>query len=366
MSYYIKDGQLLWPTEKGAIDLRDHLPVGTYTVGSSMKGFFLKPINDFVVDGKIYGDTTRYADRIMTTFADRPASTGVLLSGEKGSGKTLLAKLLSQEAAKQGISTLVINAPLNGDEFNGFIQSIDEPCIIVFDEFEKVFAEEQQEAILTLLDGVFPSKKLFVMTVNNKYRVNNHMQNRPGRIFYMIDYAGLDQKFIREYCEDNLKDKSHIDTIVRMSMVFDAFNFDMLKALVEEMNRYDETPTKALEILNAKPASNGGQVKHTIKVFKNGEEVPEDQLHTSEINGIPLARDEYDIGYNVPTGKVDEFGDEDTDYQQIRITSRDLKDINTEKGTFTYVINDGTPNMAVVVFTRQQTKLSYNWQDYMS
>ncbi len=42
------------------------------------------------------------------------------------------------------------------------------------------------------------------------------------------------------------------------------FNFDMLKALVEEMNRYNETPTDALAMLNAKPEFDIGWMYITV------------------------------------------------------------------------------------------------------
>jgi hypothetical protein len=365
MSYYLKDGELLWPTEAGAYDLRESLPVGTYTVGSSPKGFYLKPITEFRIEGKIYGNTPRQADRILNTFHNRPNATGVLLNGEKGSGKTMLAKLISQKAAEQGISTLVINTPFCGDSFNTFIQNIDEPCVIVFDEFEKVFDEDQQAATLTLLDGVYPTKKLFILTVNDKYRVNQHMRNRPGRIFYMIAYKGVDIEFIREYCQDRLEDKQHIETIVRMTMMFDSFNFDMLKALVEEMNRYGETPNQALEMLNAKPFVDGGSAIHNVKIIHKGTEVPQSNLHNDKVRGNPVVHDSLSFHYTVPTGKVDEDGDEEVDYVDCEITPQDLKKIDAESGTFTYVLREGTPEMSVIVLTREKIK-AYNWQDSLA
>lgn len=365
MSFYLKDGELFWPTQEGVYDVRNSLPVGTYTVGASPRGFYLKPITSFEIEGKIYGNTPRQAERILNTFKSRPNATGVLLNGEKGSGKTMLAKLISQQAAAQGMPTLVINTPFTGDGFNTFIQSIDEPCVIVFDEFEKVFDADQQEATLTLLDGVYPTKKLFVLTVNDKFKVNQHMRNRPGRIFYMIDYKGLDKKFIREYCEDRLNAKEHIETIVRLTMLFDAFNFDMLKALVEEMNRYNETPNQALEMLNAKPFSEGGTTRHNVRIFANGKEVPHTALHNDYIRGNPVVHDELDFGYNAETGKKDEDGDDVVEYVECIVTPKDLKKVDPEAGTFTYVLKDGTPEMTVVVLTREVAK-GYNWQDTLA
>jgi hypothetical protein len=360
MSYYLKDGELLWPTNAAAVDIRDSLPVGTYTVGAHpSKGFYLKPITEFNISGKVYGNTGDRAERIMTTFHSRPNATGVLLNGEKGSGKTMLAKLISQKAAGQGISTLVINTPFCGDSFNTFIQSINEPCVIVFDEFEKVFDEKEQEATLTLLDGVYPTKKLFVLTVNDKYRVNQHMRNRPGRIFYMIDYKGLDADFIREYCQDTLINKDHIEQIVRLTMMFDSFNFDMLKALVEEMNRYNETPNQALEMLNAKPFD-AGKIRHTISVFMDGKELAAEFVTPSAIRGNPVAHD----SVNVYIDTAPE--DDDAVSTDLEVTPEQLRKIDPEAGTFTYVFNEGKSNAAVVVFTRDdpaKRQPVYNWTD---
>ncbi len=367
MSFYLKDGELLWPTEENAYDVRKKLPVGTYTVGSHpMRGWYLKPIDDYKITGKIYGKTTRQAERIMQTFGDRPYSTGVLLNGEKGSGKTMLAKLISENGAKIGIPTLVINTAFCGDSFNTFIQSINEPCIIVFDEFEKVFDEKEQEAILTLLDGVFPTKKLFILTVNDKYRVNSHMRNRPGRIFYMIDFKGLDATFIEEYCNDNLKNKAYIPQVCRLTLLFDSFNFDMLKALVEEMNRYDESPNQSMEMLNAKPFD-AGSTRHNVEIFmgEKGEKLKDEMFHPLSIRGNPIAHEALNFWITVPTGTRDEDGDAEGEQIEMEVNQQMLKKIDPDTGKFTYVINEGTPKQAVLVITRETFtgRSSYSWLD---
>jgi hypothetical protein len=357
MSFYLKDGELLWPTQEGVYDVQKKLPVGTYTVGADMKrGFYLKPITNFEITGKIYGKTTVQADRILNTFMERPDSTGVLLNGEKGSGKTMLAKLISQKASSMGISTLVINSPFHGDSFNTFIQEIDEPCVIVLDEFEKVFDEKEQEATLTLLDGVYPTKKLFILTVNDKYKVNSHMRNRPGRIFYMLDFKGLDAGFIEEYCNDNLNNKSYIQQVCRLTLLFDSFNFDMLKALVEEMNRYNESPNLAMEMLNAKP-HDAGTVKHNVEIFLKGKKIDSKYVWPSQIRGNPIAHEE--LHFTIDT----EPDNDDADTISLEITPQNLKKIDVEAGTFTYVVNEGQPNTTVLVITRESYAKgpAYNW-----
>jgi hypothetical protein len=336
MSYFLKSGNTFKVSSKDALDLHESLPSGTYTVGfDKMNGFFfLEKIEDFEIRGKVYGNHTRNADRILRTFLDRPNSTGVMLTGEKGSGKTLLSKQISIDGFKQGIPTIVINQPWCGETFNAFIQMIDQPTIVVFDEFEKVYDREDQEKMLTLLDGVYPSKKLFMITCNDKWRVDSHMRNRPGRIYYMIDFKGLDQEFIVEYCEDNLNAKEHIDTICRIASLFDQFNFDMLKAMVEEMNRYGETPQEVMKLLNAKPEFSD-ESRYKVELQVKGIDIVQDKLEVVEWHGNPLVK-QVNLDY-----KGDQDDDGDWEWHSVRFSNNDLKQVDPTTNKFVFLNDEG-------------------------
>ncbi len=355
MTYFLKNGNTFKVSSKEAMDLHEKLPAGNYTVKTDAFGnFFLEAIDRFELKGKIYGDAGRRADRILNTFNERVASTGVMLTGEKGSGKTMLAKMLAVQGYEKEIPTIVINNAWHGEGFNTLIQSIEQPVIVLFDEFEKVYDEQEQESMLTLLDGVYPSKKLFVLTCNDKWRVNAHMRNRPGRIFYSMEYKGLDADFIREYCQDNLKAVEHIDKIVGIAGTFDQFNFDMLKALVEEMNRYNETPQEAMQMLNAKPEYSSTS-RYAIKLMVDGEEVKENNFETKEWEGNPLSKN-VNISYKVIENEGTD--DESWDWEGIRFTPAELKKIDDNGTKYVFTNKEG----ASLILTKVKEK-SYSYWD---
>jgi len=294
MTYFLKNGNTFRATPESSLDISKSLPALTYSVKKDMTGqYFLNVIDDFSLPKKFYGNLEVKANKIINTFMDRPAGTGVLLSGEKGSGKTQLARFISVKLREMNIPTLIINEEHCGEEFNNFIQVIDQPVVVIFDEFEKVYSDAAQEALLTLFDGAQITQKLFLVTCNDVYAINNHMTNRPGRFYYHLKYDGVDAQFIREYCDDNLKDdvSNQKEVIVRFSTMFRTFNFDMLKALVEELNRYGGTVKDHIDDLNAKPTNDaGGTVYVFDRITVNGVALTEDRIGEKQKNVNPLVR----------------------------------------------------------------------------
>jgi len=335
-SCFLKSGNTYRVSSREALDLHEKLPAGNFVTKIDMTGIYLERVSEFTFQGKQYGDHAMKCQRIFDTFMDRPHATGVMLTGEKGSGKSLLAKLVSMKGAENGVPTIIINSPMCGDQFNAFITAIKQPAIILFDEFEKIYDENDQEKILTLLDGVFPSKKLFIITCNDKWRIDNHMRNRPGRIYYMLDFDGLDESFIVEYCNDNLKKayKKYTERIAAVASLFHKFNFDMLKAMVEEINRYGEAPETVLKMLNVKPEfEDGKHTRYSIKLSTTEGPIPAERLDSTEWAGNPLTKAS-SVGYTV-TKKSDD-GVEYNDSEYAYFTVANIKKIDPATNTYIF------------------------------
>lgn len=358
MSAFFRNGNSFKPADEAKMDLVRLLPPSNFIieVDRMTEQLFLEQVESFTLPLKLYGNTNRHADRILNTFADRAASTGVLLSGEKGSGKTLLAKTLSVHGAALGYPTIIVNAAWTGDKFNKLIQDINQPCIVFFDEFEKTYDSEHQESLLTLLDGTFSSKKLFVLTCNDSWRIDNHMRNRPGRIFYSLDFKGLDIEFVREYCADNLDNQRNIDQVCQVAAMFDQFNFDMLKAIIEDMNRYNESAYDTLEMLNTKPqGEKSGRYNMVLTV--DGKSRLTDAAVWDE---NPMSEQTFRVYFKMADDDAPEEADCDrlvpstSSHRNVaEFVQSDLKRIEPAEGRLVYVNAAGD----VVVFTRIREKL---------
>ena len=240
------------------VDILEKLPVQTYrVVFNKQTGFSLESTDDLVFDKdeKVYGNSTQKVEKVFKRYKSLTTSLGIMLSGEKGIGKTLFVRQLSDKALELGIPVILVSDAYLG--ISSFLSKLKQETLIIFDEFEKVFPnnEEQtdrepQSKLLGLFDGTGTQKHIFAITVNHLYRVNEFFINRPGRFHFHIRFSFPTSDEITEYMTDKLLefDENIIKSVISLS-VRQPLNFDCLNAIVFELNQ-GETLQSALEDLN--------------------------------------------------------------------------------------------------------------------
>lgn len=261
------------PNNAGTLVQR--LPSKIYSVEfNPMSGYFLKP--DVEITGSLsslYGNVSKIADRVLDTYFHRNKSTGAAFYGEKGTGKSLQIREICHKALARGLPVLLISEQYSGDDFNQFIADIRQKAVVVFEEFDKVYHDNDAvNSLLTLLDGLYNSDKLYLFSTNSKLPA--YMSNRPSRIYYAYEYGThIAKEIIEQYCADNLKDTSRIEDILKLAIVAPLFNFDMLQTLVEEMNRYpEESLSTLMDSLNVEASLEYAEFNIRL-TNKNGEEI---------------------------------------------------------------------------------------------
>lgn len=243
-----------------ALDIQSDVPAGIWTIASDkFHGIYLEKYNYDTGHGKTYGKSQKIADHIFDAYRRADKNTGVLLSGGKGLGKSLTARLVIEKAVNEKIPVIIINSYLQG--LVQFLKNIS-GCVILFDEFEKVFSgnvnEEspdtsltKQEELLSLFDGTSAGKhNLFLLTANKTSAIDDNMLSRPGRIKYHYRYESENEDTIRSYCADNLRKPNLENDIVEALVVNRYISLDIIKALVDEVNNFDVTVDGAMEYLN--------------------------------------------------------------------------------------------------------------------
>lgn len=223
-----------------ALKTYDKLPLGTYEVGfHKMMGFFLTEHADLVVSEKVYGNSPAKVEKVLKGFSAVDRNFGVILSGRKGIGKSLFARQLSERAKDYNLPLIIVSYYCPG--IADFIASIEQEVIVLFDEFEKTFADQDnckpQEELLSLFDGVDSGKKLFIITCNEVHKLNSYLINRPGRFHYHFTLGNPNPDEIKEYMTDKLKPEYHgiIKKLISFSMNVD-LTYDILRAIAFEIN----------------------------------------------------------------------------------------------------------------------------------
>lgn len=213
MANFIKNGNNITPFPKG---LEYELEPGK-VYDLLIKEVWGEQVTRFTLNGemnlppKVYQTKKDkvFVNRVLKNFySSEKNTTGVLLTGDKGTGKSVTAKILAKEAQ---LPIIVINSDTKEKYLEEFFKKFDQPVCILFDEVDKNFNTQQ---MLTFLDGMHKTaKKLVIMTANNEDNLSNFIKNRCSRIRYYRHYSMLEdaKEYAELICEaKGIKDKEEV------------------------------------------------------------------------------------------------------------------------------------------------------------
>lgn len=273
----------------------DYLPAGIYQVKyNDLAGFYLGRLNSaLALPEKIYGSVYQRVQKCIDTYKTRSASTGILLTGDKGTGKTLMMSVLASEVMTQlNLPVILVQQGYAGASFTTFVQNIGE-CAMVFDEFGKMYSannrgdDTPQKELLSLMDGIDKTKRMFIMTENSELDVNEFMLNRPSRIYYHFRYKKLDEDSIIGYCQDKNVEANNMNDVIDTARRSRIFSFDMLQTIVEEHLRYGSSIKETIEDLNIDLKENQQPMMEVLKVIRKETEEECELYGTDHTYPIP-------------------------------------------------------------------------------
>ena len=164
------------------------------------------------------------------SFKESGRNLGIIFNGLKGTGKTIAAKILSNRLR---MPVVIVSNSQPG--LVDFIQSLEFECVVLVDEAEKTFCEDD-DVLLRMIESVYNMKrKVFILTTNT-LDVNENLIGRPGRIRYVKQFGNLTEKAINEFLDDNLKEQSNRKVVLRVIDTLAISTIDILKCIVEEIN----------------------------------------------------------------------------------------------------------------------------------
>ncbi len=307
------------------IETYKKLPSGNYMMMyDEMKMvYYLEKANDFTFPEKIYGNIKEDAKFYSKRHEDCDSNLGLLLVGEKGSGKSMLAKRICME---RNLPVIMIPSFYEGNLFKSFILQINQPIVIFIDEYDKIYSDSNE--LLSLMDGLSNSNILWLLT-SNEPSISYYLKNRPSRIRYVVNYLPMTDDEVREVLDDFLKVKNQHEVFIQLNNIYE-FNFDLLLSLIREVN---ET---------------GKDLKTVLRTFNVYRETENYEYVVLNANGEKLGGE---LAYDHPfSGSVYVNYYLDDEYKSIRLSSKFLTNTKKEVNKNVITIHDGELKY---IFTRE-------------
>ena len=228
-----------------------------------------------------------FKKRVLTYFNNAfTDTTGVMLAGTKGTGKTIMAKVLAKES---NLPIIIVDPQYPEHRLIKYFKQISTPMCILFDEVDKSFNTEK---MLDFLDGLQKtSKKLVIMTCNNLHKVSEYLQDRCSRIRYLRKYTTDDNlEFLDILIKDmGIKNVEEVSKFCRENIKL--LSMDNIVAFLNEIKMLEDEDITLDEIISVM------NIEHTQLEGISSREEPIDEDNKDDENDFdiePIDYDDYD------------------------------------------------------------------------
>lgn len=182
-------------------------------------------------------EDSKFVDKVLSRYKIMESGTlGVMLSGLKGSGKTVMMKNL---AVQSNLPILLIDKSFAPSQLVNLFNKLSkiELCVLM-DEIDKIGENYDDDYLLKILDGVNTTgKKLMIFTCNDAEDINEYLQDRCSRIRYWREFDVMPSSMIQNILSDKLKDKDEVKPLTDFIIEnFGVVSFDNVISFVDEVN----------------------------------------------------------------------------------------------------------------------------------
>lgn len=205
----------------------------------------------------------RFIDKVINSYnLSENGFTGVMLAGVKGSGKTVMAKVI---ANKSGLPIINIGKNIRPYTLKNLVDKLGDTSVcFLFDELDKVLADYDDSVLLQVLDGSdTKGKHMILFTCNNDDDISEYLIDRCSRIRYWREFDEMSPSLIMEVLNDKLNDKKEVKSLTDfIKDNFEVCSFDNISSFIKEANDYPTTTFEELfEDMNL--SSKGAIKPHT-------------------------------------------------------------------------------------------------------
>ena len=176
----------------------------------------------------------RFIDKVVNSYnLSESGFTGVMLAGLKGSGKTVMAKMI---ANKSGLPIVNIDKNIRPHILRNIVEMLGDTSVcFLFDELDKVLADYDDSFLLQVLDG------------NDDSEISEYLIDRCSRIRYWREFEEMSPSLIMEVLNDKLDDKKEVKSLTDfIKDNFEVCSFDNIVSFVKEANNYPTTTFEEL------------------------------------------------------------------------------------------------------------------------